>query len=290
MAFPRAESSLRLVSDRASCCSGTLLLAPSGSHGLGIQADYPRFSAEFALYTVDVPGFVQRYAIARGNADFPEGALETDSSRPERASDHDMPVAFLRFPDVTPPTIDSIADITAPATQPGGAIVTFATSATDNTDGALPVTCSPASGSVFAVGVTPVTCTATDAAGNSVSTSFTVTVTTGTPRLVAQVVGKTSGATTMTIDVRFTNTGTGSAVDVVVDGVIFRTVAGTGVVTLSTPTIPMALGLITPGQSVTRTLSLTTGAVTRFAITENGSLKTAAGSPLRFSSSQAVIK
>ena len=235
-------------------------------------------------------GFVQRYAIARGNADFPEGALETDSSRPERASDHDMPVAFLRFPDVTPPTIDSIADITAPATQPGGATVTFATSATDNTDGALPVTCSPASGSLFAVGTTPVTCSATDAAGNSVSTSFTVTVTTGTPRLVAQVVGKTSGATTMTIDVRFTNTGTGSAVDVVVDGVIFRTVAGTGVVTLSTPTIPMALGLITPGQSVTRTLSLTTGAVTRFAITENGSLKTAAGSPLRFSSSQAVIK
>lgn len=38
------------------------LLAPAGSHGLGIQADYPRFSAEFALYGVDVPGFVQRYA------------------------------------------------------------------------------------------------------------------------------------------------------------------------------------------------------------------------------------
>ncbi|MBK7780545.1 MAG: Ig-like domain-containing protein [Ardenticatenia bacterium] len=37
------------------------LLAPSGSHGLGIQADYPRFTADFALYAVDVPGFVQRY-------------------------------------------------------------------------------------------------------------------------------------------------------------------------------------------------------------------------------------
>ena len=34
-----------------------------------------------------------------------EGALAADASRPERASDHDMPVAFLRFPDVTPPTV-----------------------------------------------------------------------------------------------------------------------------------------------------------------------------------------
>lgn len=37
------------------------LLAPSGSHGLGLQADYPRFTADFALYAVDMPGFVQRY-------------------------------------------------------------------------------------------------------------------------------------------------------------------------------------------------------------------------------------
>ncbi len=45
---------------------------------------------------------VQRYAIARGNADFPESALFVgDATRPERSSDHDMPVAYLKFPPTT---------------------------------------------------------------------------------------------------------------------------------------------------------------------------------------------
>lgn len=39
------------------------LLAPSGTHGLGLQADYPRFTATFALYALDVPGFAQRYGL-----------------------------------------------------------------------------------------------------------------------------------------------------------------------------------------------------------------------------------
>ena len=44
------------------------------------------------------------------------------------------------------------------------------------------MTCTPASGSTFPIGATTVTCTATDARGNTGSASFTVTVadTTGT--------------------------------------------------------------------------------------------------------------
>jgi len=42
---------------------------------------------------------VSRYAIARNNADFPEGLLFAgDVTRPERNSDHDMPVAYFTFP------------------------------------------------------------------------------------------------------------------------------------------------------------------------------------------------
>lgn len=126
--------------------------------------------------------FVQRYVIARGNADFPEvpaSLYAADTTRPERSSDHDMPVAYFRFPDVTAPVISGVpADITREATGPGGAVVTYPSpTAEDNTDGALPVSCDPASGSLFPIGTTVVLCTATDAAGNSTSDTFNVTVT-----------------------------------------------------------------------------------------------------------------
>ena len=52
----------------------------------------------------------------------------------------------------------------------------YAASATDLVDGSVPVGCSPRSGSVFPAGTTTVTCTATDAHGNSTTGSFTVTV------------------------------------------------------------------------------------------------------------------
>jgi hypothetical protein len=50
--------------------------------------------------------------------------------------------------------------------------------ATDNCPGVTTV-CTPAAGSVFAVGTTSVTCTATDTSGNTASCSFAVTVFTG---------------------------------------------------------------------------------------------------------------
>jgi hypothetical protein len=125
--------------------------------------------------------YVERYAIARGNADFPEvppALYAADITRPERSSDHDMPVAYFRFPDVTAPVIGDVpADITREADGPGGSVVTFTPpTADDNTDGALPVTCSPASGSRFPIGTTQVRCTATDVSGNSTTATFNVTV------------------------------------------------------------------------------------------------------------------
>jgi hypothetical protein len=48
--------------------------------------------------------------------------------------------------------------------------------AVDLVDGAIPATCSPASGALFPIGATTVHCTAADARGNSASGDFTVTV------------------------------------------------------------------------------------------------------------------
>jgi sugar lactone lactonase YvrE len=80
--------------------------------------------------------------------------------------------------DTTPPVISGVpADITVDATSASGAVVTFASpTASDNVDGPVPVSCSPASGSTFPIGTTTVTCTATDAAGNTSTATFTVTV------------------------------------------------------------------------------------------------------------------
>ncbi|HEX4915694.1 MAG TPA: lamin tail domain-containing protein, partial [Vicinamibacterales bacterium] len=135
---------------------------------------------------------VQRYAVVRANADFPEvpaSLYAADPTRPERSSDHDMPIAYLRLPDVTAPVISNVpADITGVADSAAGAVVTFATpTAIDNQDGIVPVSCVPASGSQFAIGSTTVTCTATDASGNSASASFMVTIT--DPRTPGKITG-----------------------------------------------------------------------------------------------------
>jgi hypothetical protein len=65
--------------------------------------------------------------------------------------------------------------VTVNATSPRGAVVTYDSDATDNV-AVTSLLCEPASGSVFPVGSTTVSCLASDAAGNSASKSFSVSV------------------------------------------------------------------------------------------------------------------
>ena len=78
--------------------------------------------------------------------------------------------------DVTRPTLTLVSPAPVNANQPGGAIVTFTASASDNVDPNPIISCVPLSGSLFAAGQTTVTCTATNAAGLSASGTLTVTV------------------------------------------------------------------------------------------------------------------
>jgi hypothetical protein len=65
-------------------------------------------------------------------------------------------------------------------------VVEFTTpAATDAVDGDVPTTCNPVSGSTFPLGTTTVTCTATDTAGNTASSTFPVTVMDTTAPVVA---------------------------------------------------------------------------------------------------------
>ena len=68
------------------------------------------------------------------------------------------------------------SDKTVAATSSNGATVTYSASATDETDGTITPSCSPASGSTFPIGESTVNCSATDAAGNKSTGSFKVTV------------------------------------------------------------------------------------------------------------------
>ena len=84
--------------------------------------------------------------------------------------------------DTQPPTITCPGDQTAVTDQtacggPGGAcqVVNFTTTASDNCPGVV-VVCNPPSGSCLPPGSTTVTCTATDASGNTATCSFSVTV------------------------------------------------------------------------------------------------------------------
>ena len=84
--------------------------------------------------------------------------------------------------DTTPPEFDEFPiGIEMEAMADGTVVVTFVATALDSTGAPPTVTCAPPSGSEFSIGVTNVTCTATDTAGNSVSQSFDVTVVDTTP-------------------------------------------------------------------------------------------------------------
>ena len=78
--------------------------------------------------------------------------------------------------DTTSPTISLPADKSVEATSSAGAIVTYTVTASDNADPTPTVMCKPPSGSTFPLGSTTVSCTATDASGNSATGSFAITV------------------------------------------------------------------------------------------------------------------
>jgi YVTN family beta-propeller protein len=79
--------------------------------------------------------------------------------------------------DTTAPTIDLPDDLAVTATSSSGAAVTYSATARDEVDGDLAVACTPPSGADFPLGVTAVTCTATDLAGNTGAATFHVSVT-----------------------------------------------------------------------------------------------------------------
>jgi hypothetical protein len=145
------------------------LSASDNSGGSGVAQLTYGIADEDAIPTAPEPASIATFSIGA------EGETTITYQATDVAGNVESPRAIAVRIDRTAPVVTAPGPMTANATSPGGAVVTFSVSATDNS-GAASVTCSHASGSTFPPGVTTVTCTAADLAGNDASTTFTVTV------------------------------------------------------------------------------------------------------------------
>jgi hypothetical protein len=125
---------------------------------------------------------------------FPLGTTLVTCTATDSGGLEDVESFSVTVVDTTPPLVTG-ADVTAEATGPGGANVSYTVTATDLVDGAVAVSCAPASGSVFALGTTTVDCSATDSRGNTGTGSLTVTVVDTTAPVVtgADVMAEATG-------------------------------------------------------------------------------------------------
>jgi len=122
------------------------------------------------LITQNLHELETNFAFARNDADFPE-SYRNDPDRPERISDHDIPVAYFAFPQADL----SITKSGSPATVVTGANVTYTVTVTNNGPHSAPgVTVTD----VLPAGLSFVSCDSTGSgvcggAGNSRTVTFT---------------------------------------------------------------------------------------------------------------------
>lgn len=116
-----------------------------------------------------------RFAIARVDADFPE-IYRNDANRPERISDHDAPVAYFLFADITPPI--AICKPTTITLANGSATITASDINNGSNDecGSVTLSASKTSFDCSNIGNNTVTLTVTDGTGNTATCNATVTV------------------------------------------------------------------------------------------------------------------
>jgi uncharacterized repeat protein (TIGR01451 family) len=185
--------------------SALLAALASDSLTLAVRGDAPGSAFQtFALCNGQLPSAGGCADVARldasGNVILPGDATVPTTVRVTGVAGSFSTYAVAiatQIPDTTPPVIADVpAPITAEAASAAGAAVTYsAPTALDDYDGVVAVGCMPASGSLFSLGSTTVTCVAVDAASNGSSSSFTVTVVDTTPPALTCPANQTLTAT-----------------------------------------------------------------------------------------------
>ena len=158
--------------------------------------------------------------------------------------------------DNTPPVVTAPADVSMEATGATTAVALGSATATDDVDGAITATPSPAG--PYSVGVHTITWTATDAAGNAGTDTQQVTVTDTTPPTVVAPSNKTAVQTGANTPVSL---GVATATDLV-DGALVPTADNAGPFPLGTTTVTWS---VTDGHGNTgtaqQTVTITTAPV-----------------------------
>ncbi|MDO7849378.1 HYR domain-containing protein [Hymenobacter sp. M29] len=186
--FPKGTTTVRWTATDA-----TGLTATATQVVTVVDAEKPTITAPAARSVSTNPGQCSATQVALGTptvadnctgvtvannapATFPKGTTTVTWTATDAAGNTANATQVVTVNDTERPVLAALANITAnaPATQ-CGAVVSFSPTATDNCAGAT-VVASSASGSTFAVGITTVNVTATDASGNTSTGSFTVTV------------------------------------------------------------------------------------------------------------------
>ncbi|MGE0636859.1 MAG: HYR domain-containing protein, partial [Bacteroidia bacterium] len=169
--------------DAGTLTAWSLQVASSGSNTLTVSNDAGVCEA---AVTVPAPTFGDNCTSATIENDFnntadasdtyPVGTTAVTWTATDAAGNTNTCTMNVVVEDTEAPTVTCPGDI-AIDNNPGdcGAVVTFAATSTDNCPGET-ISFSPASGSFFPVGTTEVTATATDAAGNTATCTFNVTV------------------------------------------------------------------------------------------------------------------
>ncbi len=134
--------------------------------------------------TDDVDGAVTPTCTSNSGDTFALGTTTVTCTATDQARNTASGSFTVTVVDTTAPTLTVPGNLTAEATSSSGATVTFTATATDAVSGAITPSCDHISGSVFALGITTVHCSATDQANNTASGSFTVTVVDTTPPTV----------------------------------------------------------------------------------------------------------
>jgi hypothetical protein len=128
--------------------------------------------------TDDIEGALSKVSCDHGSGEvFPVGDTSVECTATDSHNNTGSASFTVTVKDTTAPKITVPSNITAEATSPNGAVVTYLASASDIVDGEVAVDCSPASGTQFPLDLkTTVACTATDEHGNGATTSFTIDV------------------------------------------------------------------------------------------------------------------
>ena len=167
---------------------------------------------------------------------FTMGSTTVTCSAADAAGNATSTTFMVGVYDTTAPALSGTpADTTVEATAASTTVTYSSPTATDLVDGAVTVSCSPASGWGFSLGSTTVTCNATDAAGNATSSAFVV----GVVDTIAPMVTLNGDATvSLTVGDTFTDLGAtstdlGTPATVTTAGSVDTATAGTYTLTYS---------------------------------------------------------